>query len=122
MPAMAFASPVLRGREEEWRRFAQELEGSRRHEYESFRRRLGIRAERVWLERTRGGEIAIAYLEAAEPEMVVARLAASEEPFDMWFKEKLAEFHGCDPSRKVSLELIFAHPEAAETNKEELRA
>jgi hypothetical protein len=35
--------------EEPWRRFLQELSGSRYEEYAESRRRLGISAESVWL-------------------------------------------------------------------------
>ena len=35
--------------EEPWRRFLQELSGSRYEEYAESRRRLGISAEPVWL-------------------------------------------------------------------------
>jgi hypothetical protein len=63
------------------------------------------------LMRTRDSEMVIAYFEAQDPQQALARLAASEEPFDMWLKEKLKEFHGCDLARlKRGLypELVFA--------------
>jgi hypothetical protein len=113
--SIGFAGPILAGREERWRRFLQELAGSRREEYEDLRRRLGVTAQRVWLVRTRRGETAICYLECEEPGRIASRLAASTEPFDMWLKARLAEFHGCDFARldsRWSPELVF---EAGET-------
>ena len=94
--AIAFAGFVLPGKEEPWRCFVQELLGSRLEEYEELSRRLGVSGETVWLMRSPGGEMAIAYLEAEEPERIVALLAASREPFDLWFKGRLLELHGCD--------------------------
>ena len=107
---VGFANPILAGREEGRRRFLQELAGSRREEYEDLRRRLGITGQKVWLVRARRGETAVSYLECEEPGRLAARLAASTEPFDVWFKARLAEFHGCDfarPDPGWSPELVF---------------
>ena len=86
--ALVLTLPILPGKEEEWRRFAQELDEYPR-EYEDLRRRLGIRSERVWLAQAACGEVALAYTEVEAPEEGLLRLAASEELFDFWFKEKL---------------------------------
>lgn len=107
---VGFAVPILAGREEGWRRFLQELAGSRRGEYEDLRRRLGVITQKVWLVRTRRGEAAVSYMECEEPTRIVTRLAASTEPFDVWLKGKLSEFHGCDFARfgsGWSPELVF---------------
>lgn len=56
MPAITFVAPILPNREEEWRRFVQEVVEERLHEYEEFRRRLGIHNESVWLARMERGE------------------------------------------------------------------
>ena len=108
---VGFAGPILAGREERWRRFLQELAGPRRKEYDDLRRRLGVTGQKVWLVRTRRGETAVSYLECEEPGRLAARLAASTEPFDVWLKAKLIEFHGCDFARpdpaRWSPELVF---------------
>ena len=112
---VGFVGPILAGREERWRRFLQELAGSRREEYEDLRRRLGITGQKVWLVRTRHGETAVSYLECEEPRRIAAWIAASTEPFDVWLKSRLTEFHGCDFARldpRWSAELVF---EAGET-------
>ncbi len=109
---IVFAGFVLPGKEEPWRCFLQELLGSRLEEYERLRRRLGVSGETVWLMRSPDGEMAIACLEAEEPERVVPLLAASQEPFDLWFKGRLLELHGCDLKAlqcRSSPELVVAH-------------
>jgi hypothetical protein len=98
-PSIAFAGPILAGKEEPWRRFLQELAGSRSQEYATLKQRLGILTERVWLMRRRDSETVIAYFEAQDPQQALTRLVGSEEPFDLWLKEKLREFHGCDLAR-----------------------
>ena len=110
--SLILALPIVRGKEEEWRRFAQELQETYPREYEDLRRRLGVRAERVWLMQEACGEVALAYAEAEAPEEVIRRLTASEEPFDTWFKEKLLELHGYDldgPHPRPEPELVFAY-------------
>src|SRR5918912_4501868 len=102
MPEMIFVAPLLPNKEEEWRRFVQEVIEERLQEYEQFRQRLGICNESVWLARTKRGETAIVYLEAEDPERIIPTLEASKKPFDIWFKERLLECHGGDVARVPS--------------------
>ena len=116
MPVMMLSAPLLPG-EEEWRRFVQEVIEERLSEYEQLRQRLGIRNESVWLARTNAGETVIAHLKAEAPEWVAPALTTSRDPFDVWFKERLLEFHGhayeSAPKRMVA-KLIFAYPDGYE--------
>ena len=74
---------VTADQEEPWRRFLQELSGSRYEEYAKSRRRMGISAESVWLApKPSGGGVAVVYPEAEDPEWVLRELAASDTPFD----------------------------------------
>ena len=116
MPALTLVVPILPDREEEWRRFVQEVAEERLSEYEGLRRRLGIQNESVWLARAKGGQTAmVVYLKAEDPERMASALAASEEPFDLWFKERLIECHGRDPApRRAAAELIFAYRDVAD--------
>ncbi len=112
---VGFAGQILGGAEESWRRFLQELAGSRREEFTELRRRMGITAQRVWLLRMRRREMVVLYLECEEPRTIAARLAASTEPFDLWLKARLADFHGCDFARVHSgwfPELVFGDEDA----------
>jgi hypothetical protein len=113
MPTAILVLPILPDREEEWRRFAQDLLGDRLSEYEGLGRRLGVRGVRVYLARTSRREVILGYVESEDPEEAFRRLVASEEePFVEWFKEKLVELHGYDlgrSHRRPSPELIFEH-------------
>ena len=112
MPTVVLVLPILPDKEEEWRRFAQDLQGDRLGEYEGLGRCLGIRGARVYFARPSWREVILAYVEAEDPEEAFRRLVASEEPFAEWFKEKLAELHGYDLRWRMgpSPELIFEHP------------
>jgi hypothetical protein len=117
MQAMIISVPLLPGKEEEWRRFVQEVIEERLSEYEQLRQHLGIRNESVWLARTNAGETVIAYLEAEAPEWVTPALTTSRDPFEVWLKERLLEFHGHDLVRvpkRLAAKLIFAYPDGYE--------
>jgi hypothetical protein len=109
--SVVVALPVLPGKEEEWRRFAQELEDTHAREYEDLRDRLGVRAGSVSLARMFRDEMALVRAEVEDPEAILGTLRASEEPFDAFFKEKVLELHGYDldrpPSRQCT-EPIFS--------------
>jgi hypothetical protein len=115
--ASLFAWQVSADQEEPWRRFLQELSGSRREEYAESRRRRNISAESVWFApKPSGGGIAILCLEADDLERALRELAESEGPFDMWFETQLRKLFGCDFARLpriASGERLFAWREAA---------
>lgn len=107
---ISFALPVAAGKEEGWRRVLQELEGSRFEDTERAGRRLGVYAVWVWLQRTRGGELAIVHVEAEDAARALSMLADSEEAFEKWLKRRIEEFHGVDVSRArfgASLEIVL---------------
>ncbi len=119
--ASLFVWQVSADQEEPWRRFLQELSGSRFEEYAESRRHLGISAESVWLApKPCGGGVAIVYLEADNPEWalreLVAELATPQTPFDSWYGTQMHELFGCDFVRSPHLvrgELLFAWREAS---------
>jgi hypothetical protein len=113
MPAVVLVLPILPDKEEVWRRFAQDLLGDRLGEYEDLARRLGIGGVRVYVAKVFRREAIVARVEANAPKEAFRRLAASEEPFDEWFRERLAELHGWDLGRWRAgspPELVFEHP------------
>ena len=88
----------------------QEIQGSRRNEYEGSRQRLGITREMVYLQQAPRREIVIVQLEADDPEQVFSRLVASAFAFDRWLKRQILEIHGLDLSQSLpatSKELVF---------------
>jgi hypothetical protein len=67
MAVYAFALPILPGHEDLARSVAETLSasGELREEYEESRKRLGIREEKVWVQRTPIGASIIVYWETA---------------------------------------------------------
>src|SRR3712207_2377097 len=122
--ASLFVWQVSADQEEPWRRFLQELSGSRFEEYAKSRRRLGIFAESVWFApKPSGGGAAVVFLEAEDPERALRELAESEVPFDTWYETQMRKLFGCDFARLprvASSERLFAWREATvEEEKEE---
>ncbi len=94
MSNIVLTLPIVAGKVEAWRRFCQELSGSRLQTYIASRRRLGITRERVELIETPFGSTAVNTVEAADLSKAFAQIATSELPFDLWYRERLHELHG----------------------------
>ena len=94
MSGIVLTFPILAGKVEAWRRFCQELSGSRRQPYEASRQRLGITRERLALVETAFGSTAVTTLEAPDVAQALGQIIASVLPFDVWYRERLQELHG----------------------------
>ena len=66
MSAVILTFPIQSGKVEAWRRFCQELSGSRLQMYLSSRRRIGITHERMALVETSFGATSVTTLEAID--------------------------------------------------------
>lgn len=96
MASLAFAVPILPGKTEDLKRLAEEIKGPRRSEFEESQRRLGVTRENWYIQETPQGDTLVVYMEAANPVGVLQGIAASQEPFERWFKEKVLEINGMD--------------------------
>ena len=94
MSGIVLTFPILAGKVEAWRRFCQELSGSRRLPYETSRQRLGITRERLALVETDFGSTAVTTLEAPDVAQSLGQIIASMLPFDIWYRERIQELHG----------------------------
>jgi hypothetical protein len=94
MSGMILTFPIRAGKVEAWRRFCQELSGSRRQPYEDSRQRLGITRERLVLVETAFGATSVTTLEAPDIAQALGQIIASDRSFDIWYRERLVELHG----------------------------
>jgi hypothetical protein len=99
MAGIVLTFPILAGKVEAWRRFCQELAGSRRKPYEDSRQKLGITRERLALVETAFGSTAVTTLEAPDIAQALGQIISSTSLFDTWYRERLKELHGIDLSR-----------------------
>ena len=96
MPGIVLTFPIVAGKVEAWRRFCQELSGSRQQLYETSRRRLGMTRERLVLVEAAFGATAVTTFEAPDVGWVLGQIITSDLPFDCWYREQLRELHGVD--------------------------
>src|SRR3712207_1715016 len=89
MAAFAFALPILPGQEYLVRSWGEAISGSGglREEYEESRKRVGIREEKVWVQRTPVGASMIVYWETDDPQRTLREIADSQDEVDRRFKE-----------------------------------
>jgi len=106
MPGLVLTLPIAAGKVEAWRRFCQELSGSRRQQYEASRRRLGITAERLALIESPTGSASVTTLEALDVDLALAQMIGSSRPFERWYRERLQDLHGVNLTHYVE----FAAP------------
>ena len=117
---VVLALPVIPGRTEAYRRFVQELQGSRRAAFVAACHRWGIAGMALALAPHRPGDVILAYIVLARDlGDVEARLAVADDPFDRWLKARVRELHGVDLSYGLSRYLVDAvgrWPEPDATN------
>jgi hypothetical protein len=94
MSGIVLTFPIVPGMVEAWRRFCQEMSGSRRQAYEGSRRRLGITRERLALVETAYGSAAVTTLEAPDVAEALGQIITSDLPFDRWYRERVRALHG----------------------------
>lgn len=98
MSGIVLTFPIKPGKVEAWRRFCQELSGSRLQTYEASRRRLGVTRERMSLVDTAFGAEAVTTFEAADVAGAFGQIVASDLPFDRWYRERIQELYGINLS------------------------
>jgi steroid delta-isomerase-like uncharacterized protein len=119
MAFQAVAFPVTPGKEEQWRRFVDALNTTRRADFVTSRRNLGVQ-ERTSLQHTPQGDMVIVTLEGDDPAGAFARFAQTQDEFTNWFLEQVNETHGMDlrqPPPGPLPELIVDSGSVEEENK-----
>ncbi len=92
----AIAVPVLESKVEAWKAWVVECMNSRREEFDRFNERMGLTLHRAWLMQSLQGPLAVVVFDGPGAESFLQKMTKSEEPFDRWFREHVAAFHGID--------------------------
>jgi hypothetical protein len=85
-------APLLPGKVEKGKAFTTEAFVTRRAEFAASRRAIDENAEIVTRVYTPMGEVIAAYLGGEDPAEANRKFAASNTPFDRWFKDGPKEF------------------------------
>jgi hypothetical protein len=89
------AFPVVPGKEDDARKFAKETM-ARGAEWAASQEKNGVTKEEWSLQETPMGSLVVVRFEGADVEAGFARLAASTDDFDVWFKGRVLEVSGVD--------------------------
>jgi hypothetical protein len=87
---------ILPGKAEPWRRFRQELEGSRQKEFVTWCDHLGLKLRQIWLNDTSGGAVVLLNIDVADQNSALAQLVDATQPFDCWLRAQILALHGLD--------------------------
>ena len=96
MDQICLVVPVQAGRSDDAREFMDELEQSRMADYAASEERIGITKEVWFLAGTPGGDTLVAYIESDDFGEALTRFSGSQNDFDLWFKQRLADSTGID--------------------------
>jgi len=108
MDPVCLVFPILPGKTADARAFMRDLDGPRKAEFDQSERRIGITKELWYLASAPGGDQLVGYMEAASFGQAVAQFSASQDQFDLWFKQRMADVTGVDLN---NIPAGFAPPE-----------
>lgn len=96
MATVLFALPVKSGQSDAVRAFCRECVGPRYADFDTSERRINVVAEHWYLQKTWSGEVFTFVVEGPDLDTTFASFIASKDPFDLWFKERVAALTGID--------------------------
>jgi hypothetical protein len=89
-------APIAEGKVDKWRQWANDLQNGRAKEFEAFNSRYGLTRHSAWLVETPNGPVVTALHEGPGADKFMPALSASDNEFDVWFKQNLSECHNID--------------------------
>jgi len=102
MGLVAFAGRLAPGKTDQWQHFVDEMHGPRQAEYAESRKRLRIKKERAFVQPggSDGDTVIYTFTRHGAPAIALPPLfrdlAASKEPFDVWYKQQIKNMLGVD--------------------------
>jgi hypothetical protein len=91
-------APILEDKLEAWKSWSAEITGEKRKEFEDLNRRYELTRHDAWLAETPNGPVAVVLQEGSGGDTFMQKLAQSNNPFDIYMKQKIESFHGMDLS------------------------
>src|SRR5271166_425525 len=105
MDHICLTIPLLAGQGDAARSFMAELESTQRDAYAESEKRIGIEKELWFISDFGEQQLLVAYMEAQDFAAALGQFSASRDPFDLWFKEQLANATGLDLNNPPEMQL-----------------
>lgn len=96
MSTLLVALPIKPGMSDAARTFAQECIGPRMADFDASEQRINIPVENWYLQHTPAGDLFAIHIEGPDLNASLGAFIASQDAFDLWFKQQLASFTGID--------------------------
>lgn len=94
----AMAVPILPGKTEQWKKFADDLKSRYNKDFKESRKRMGVQ-ERSFLQHTPMGDLVIVTIEGKDPQKAFEEFSKGTDEFTKWFNSQVKEIHGIDLSQ-----------------------
>jgi hypothetical protein len=95
MALLAMAIPIPADKIEKWRAFVAEVNGPRKAELASNRKKHGVR-ERTFHQQTPMGDFVVVTLEGDDPAGAFKKFGQGDDAFTKWFAAQVKDIHGVD--------------------------
>ena len=92
---LAMAVPIVKGKEDMFKKFIDELNGRWAEEFKESRKHLNVH-ERTYHQKTPMGEMIVVTLEGDNPEYALSQFSKGNDDFTRWFVQQVNEIHGID--------------------------
>lgn len=96
MDQTLFTLPILDGKEDIARAFLNELESERKDQFAESQERLHLYKETWAIQQLPQGAFYVVYFHGDSISEAFQKFAASENTFDVWFKQQVKETTGAD--------------------------
>jgi len=100
MKKFAYSFPILKEKVEEWLKFAEEVNTTRKIEFAEMHARIGVTKESWYLQETEVGYAVIIYTEAKEKNFM-ENFKKDNSEFSQWFRSEVAKLQDINLNTKV---------------------
>lgn len=87
-------APIVADKLDAFLKYAEELSGSRRADFEDYLHRYNLTRHAAFLQSGPTGPGAVIVVEGPGADALMPRFAVSEHPYDVEFRRRLEEIHG----------------------------
>ena len=87
-------APIAEGKLEAFKKWANELKGSRKAEFNELNKRYGLTRHDAWLVETPNGAMAVVLHEGPGADSFMQKVGHSDNSFDLEMKKHLEDIHG----------------------------